>query len=144
MEIYLNYRACQSRSLCQRAIGLLLILISFQWSNSPPVDDGPRKIFPSKSSSVLFRVWLFTDNIKLVWWSIPTGMWNVRVSLNTGLLFSSLTTVFFCFRIRPSWMRETSTYEAVKKERFKPINVIKTRYWETSLVVTLFLIRTRV
>ena len=40
----------------------------------------------------------------------------MRVSLNTGFLFGSLTTVFFCLSIRPSWMRETSTYGAVKTD----------------------------
>ena len=106
---------CQSSSLCQRAIGLLLIRISFQCSNWFPVAVGPRNILPSNWSSVLWAFSFFTATKRLVWWRIPTGMWKVRVSLKTGLPLGSFVRVFFCFSTLLSWMRDTSTYAARKE-----------------------------
>ena len=105
----------QSSSLCQRAIGLLLIRISFQCSNWFPVAVGPRNILPSNWSSVLWAFSFFTATKRLVWWRIPTGMWKVRVSLKTGLPLGSFVRVFFCFSTLLSWMRDTSTYAARKE-----------------------------
>ena len=106
---------CQSSSLCQRAIGLLLIRISFQCSNWFPVAVGPRNILPSNWSSVLWAFSFFTATKRLVWWRIPTGMWKVRVSLKTGLPLGSFVRVFFCFSTLLSWVRDTSTYAARKE-----------------------------